>query len=72
MSVAELTFLKKYSELRFNYYKQNVFNHLPRNYRDFQEIDILFAKKESEKNKEKKLLIETNRNHPLTQSLSSN
>lgn len=31
-------FLKKYSELRYQYYKDNVFKHLIKNYRDFKGV----------------------------------
>lgn len=44
MSVPELKFMKKYAELRYHYFRHNVFNHFLRNYRDFKDVDSLFAK----------------------------
>ena len=61
MSVAELKFMTKYSEVRFHYYRQNVFNTFLKNYRDFKEIDSLYAKTEAERSKEKKVYVQTNR-----------
>lgn len=66
MSVPELKFLKKYAEMRYHYFRHNVLNHFLRNYRDFKDIDSLFAKTEAEKSKEKKVYVQTNRNPPLT------
>ena len=48
MSAGEFNFLKKYAEMRFEYYRDNVFKHLLRNYRDFKEVEVLFAKNEAE------------------------
>jgi hypothetical protein len=41
-----MTFLKKYAELRYQYYKDVVFKYLIKNYRDFKGIEIIFAKSE--------------------------
>jgi len=43
-SPAENKFLKKYAEMRYDYYKDNVFKHLVRNYRDFKGIEVTFGK----------------------------
>lgn len=66
MSVPELKFMKKYAETRYHYFRHNVLNHFLRNYRDFKDVDNLFAKNEAERNKEKKVYVQTNRNYPLT------
>jgi hypothetical protein len=68
MSTAELNFTKKYAEMRFEYYQNQVFKHLVRNYRDFKDIEVLLAKKEGE-GKEKKVYVQTNRKHELRQNL---
>ena len=61
MSEAEMKFLNKYAELRFKYYKDQVFKNLYKNYSDFKEIEVMFSKNPNE-TREKKVLVQTNRN----------
>jgi len=51
-----MIFLKKYAELRFQYYKDNVLKHLVKNYRDFKGVENIFAKSEEEQ-RERKIFI---------------
>ena len=60
MNHGEIQFLKKYSENRFEYYRDNVFKMLRPQFRDFKDIEMIYAKNEADQ-KEKKLLIQTNR-----------
>lgn len=60
LSTAEMKFLKKYADMRYQYYKDNVFKHLVKNYRDFKGIEIVFAKNEDEQ-RERKAFIDTKR-----------
>lgn len=55
-----MKFLKKYADMRYQYYKDNVFKHLVKNYRDFKGIEIVFAKNEDEQ-RERKAFIDTKR-----------
>jgi len=38
LSAAEFKFLRKYADMRYQYYKDNVFKYLVKNYRDFKGI----------------------------------
>lgn len=66
-----MRFLRKYSEMRYQYYKDNVFKLFVKNYRDFKGIEIVFAKSEEEQ-RERKTLIDSKRNSCNTQSHRSN
>lgn len=44
LSFAELKFLKKYAEMRYQYYKDNIFKNFLKNYKDFKGIENVFAK----------------------------
>lgn len=56
-----MRFLRKYSEMRYQYYKDNVFKLFVKNYRDFKGIEIVFAKSEEEQ-RERKTFIDSKRN----------
>ena len=60
LSEKEMIFLKKYAEMRYQYYKYVVFKYLLKNYRDFKGIEIIFAKSEDEQ-RERKIFIESKR-----------
>ena len=60
LSEKEMIFLKKYAEMRYQYYKDVVFKYLLKNYRDFKGIEIIFAKSEDEQ-RERKIFIESKR-----------
>lgn len=47
MSLPEIKFLKKYAEMRFDYYKDHVFKNFVRNYRDFKGVEAIFGKTEA-------------------------
>lgn len=66
-----MRFLRKYSEMRYQYYKDNVFRLFMKNYRDFKGIEIVFAKSEEEQ-RERKTFIDSKRNSCITQSRRSN
>jgi hypothetical protein len=65
-----MRFLRKYSELRYQYYKDNVFKLLVKNYRDFKGIEIIFAKSEEEQ-RERKVFIDSKRTIIPMQNLRS-
>ena len=46
--------------MRYLYFKDHVFKSFNRAYRDFKEIEVLFAKNENE-SREKKIYVQTNR-----------
>jgi thermostable 8-oxoguanine DNA glycosylase len=61
LSSSEYKFLRKYAELRYQYFKDNALKYLVKNYRDFKGVEIIFAKSEEEQ-RERKIMVETRRN----------
>ena len=53
--------------MRYDFYRDNVFRSLVRNYRDFKGIEVTFGKQENE-TREKKIYVETKRKDFCTQS----
>jgi hypothetical protein len=44
LSSGEFKFLKKYAEVRYQYYRDNIFKNFVKNYRDFKGMETIFAK----------------------------
>lgn len=60
LSDQEKKFLNNYARLRYQYYKDNVFKLLVKNYRDFRGVEIIFAKSEEEQ-RERRAFVDTKR-----------